>query len=110
MHMDLLKNWKLKLRYWKLKTAFRHFTVIADGEVMISNPDFDTTAGSAAFFSIQAWVSDNDEAIDMVVTIGRNVGFNASGRIYVYSTEPQQPPPDAPHAYGLNFHQYVREG
>ncbi|MBX4948215.1 hypothetical protein HJA95_01070 [Rhizobium binae] len=75
---------------------------------MISNSEFGTTAGVAVFFSIQAWASDN-ETIDMVVTIGREVGLNASGRIHVHSTEPQQPPLDAPHAYGLNFHQYVRE-
>ncbi|MCV9942613.1 MULTISPECIES: hypothetical protein [Rhizobium] len=107
--MDLLKNWKLKLRYGKLKTAFRHFTVIAEGEIINSNPDFGTTAGSAAFFTIQAWAIDNDQAVDMIVTIGRDLGFSASKRIYVYSTEPQQPPTEAPHAYGLNFHQYLRE-
>ena len=27
------KNWKLKLRYGKLKTPFQHFTLIADGIV-----------------------------------------------------------------------------
>ncbi|RUM05426.1 hypothetical protein [Rhizobium chutanense] len=106
--MNLLKNWKLKLRYGKLKTAFRHFAVIADGEIITSNADFDTTAGSAAIFSMQAWATDDDQAVDMVVTIGRNLGFSASGRIYVYSTEPQQPPSEAPHAYGLKFYQYLR--
>ncbi|OWV83950.1 hypothetical protein ATY75_05115 [Rhizobium sp. N122] len=106
--MDFLKNWRLKLRYGKLKTAFRHFAVIADGEVVTSNVDFGTTAGSAAFFSMQAWAIDSEQATDMVVRIGRDVGFEASGRVYVYSTEPQQPPGQNPHAYGLNFRQYLR--
>jgi len=108
--MNPLKNWKLKLRYGKLKTAFRHFTVIADGEIQASNPDFGTEAGSAAFFSITAWATDNNEAIDMVVNIGRHVGFNASGRIYVYVTDPQQPPKEQPYAPSLNFRQYLRDG
>jgi hypothetical protein len=106
--MDLLKNWKLKLRYGKLKTAFRHFTVIADGEIAEANPDFETTFGMAAFFTIKAWATDGDEAMDMVVSIGRHVGFNATGRIYLYSTDPQQPPRDKPFAYDLDFHQYKR--
>ncbi|MFC5755276.1 MULTISPECIES: hypothetical protein [unclassified Rhizobium] len=106
--MNLLKNWKLKLRYGKLKTAFRHFTVIADGEIAEANPDFETTEGAAAFFSMHAWAADGDEATDMAVKIGRHVGFNATGRIYLYSTDPQEPPRDQPFAYGLNFHQYLR--
>ncbi|MGK9051013.1 hypothetical protein QTA58_20355 [Neorhizobium sp. CSC1952] len=92
----------------KAKTAFRHFTLIANDEIIEANPDFGTTAGAAAFFTIHAWAKDSEEATDMLVTIGPQVGFSAMGRIYVYVTDPQQPPRENPHGYGLSFHQYQR--
>jgi hypothetical protein len=107
--MDWLKNWKLKLKYGKLDTAFRHFTLIGDGEIMEANPDFDTTKGSAAFFSMKVWAKDQDEATDMLVTIGSEVGFSATGKIYIYTTDPEQPPGDNPRAYDLGFNQYERD-
>lgn len=106
--MGFLKNWTLRLRYGKLKTAFSHVTVIAEGEIAVSNPDFETRAGMASFFTIHAWATDDDEALDMVVTIGRQVGFNTTGRIHLYKTDPKQPPGDTPFAYGLAFRQYLR--
>lgn len=30
---DADKNWKLRLRYGKLKTPYRHYTALAEGEV-----------------------------------------------------------------------------
>jgi hypothetical protein len=107
--MDLLKNWKLKLRYGRLKTAFRHFTLIGDGEIAESNPDYGTVEGAAAFFSIKVWAADDEEAVDMLVAIGRDVGFSATGRIHIYSTAPEQPPGENPYGYDLGFNQYERD-
>ncbi|TWF54192.1 hypothetical protein [Neorhizobium alkalisoli] len=107
--MSDVKNWKLKLRYGKLKTSFQHFTVIADGETFEQNDDFGTIAGSPAFFRINAWAIDDDQAVDMVISIGRHLGFDATGRIYIYSTDPTEPPGDEPHAYGLGFNSYQHE-
>ena len=107
--MDLLRNWKLKLRYGKLKTAFCHFTVIGDGEIVAANPDFETIEGAAAFFALKAWAKDSEEAADMLIVIGSHQGFEATGRIYIYTTDPEQPPQEKPYAYDLNFHQYQRD-
>lgn len=96
------------MRYGKLKTAFHHFTVIADGKIVEARPDYMTIEGSAAFFAIKVWATDSAEAIDVLVAVGRQVGFDASGRIYVYDSEPTQPPSENPHAYSLSFHQYDR--
>lgn len=41
------KDWKLKLRYGKLKTPFKHFTAIANGEVVEIVEDFDYKLGKA---------------------------------------------------------------
>ncbi|MCV9965484.1 hypothetical protein OIU34_26760 [Pararhizobium sp. BT-229] len=97
------------MRYGKLKTAFRHFTIIADGEIATSNPDYGTTAGAAAFFSMKAWALDSEQAADMVVTIGQHLGFESTGEIQLYDTDPEEPPGEKPRAYNLNFHQYSRE-
>jgi hypothetical protein len=106
--MDLLKNWKLKLRYGKLKTAFRHFTLIGDGEIAESNTDFGTTKGAAAFFTIKVWARDQEEAVRMLAVIGRDVGFSATGEVNVYLTDPEQPPGEHPSGYDLGFSQYER--
>lgn len=108
--MDLrgVKNWKLKLRYGQAKTQFSHFTILADGEVIASNTDFNTQLGPA-FFAMSVWAVDSDQAIDMARTIGEHLGFACTGEVYVYDTEPAEPPGDKPRGYNLNFTSYERD-
>ncbi|RUX25961.1 hypothetical protein EOA23_19415 [Mesorhizobium sp. M2A.F.Ca.ET.042.01.1.1] len=108
--MDLrgVKNWKLKLRYGRAKTEFRHFTTLADGEVLTPNADFKTHPGPA-FFAMKVWALDADQAIDMACAIGRHIGFACTGNVYVYDTEPEEPPGGEPHGYNLKFTPYERE-
>lgn len=42
-----ISDWKLKLRYGKLKTPFSHFTVLADGKVIKEMDGFDCPKGPA---------------------------------------------------------------
>ncbi|TGS17207.1 hypothetical protein EN852_008450 [Mesorhizobium sp. M2E.F.Ca.ET.209.01.1.1] len=108
--MDLrgVKNWKLKLRYGRAKTEFRHFTILAHGEVTALNPDFKIQPGPA-FFGMSVWASDSDQAIDMTRAIGEHLGFACTGDVYVYDTEPTEPPGDKPRGYNLKFTPYERE-
>jgi hypothetical protein len=108
MNPETLKNWRLKLRYGRIKTAFRHFTVLAEGEVVSPNEDFETERGPA-FFGMKVWASDADQAIDMTRTIGQHVGFASTGRIYVYDTEPTEPPGTEPRGYELKFTPYEND-
>jgi hypothetical protein len=108
MNSGVLKNWKLKLRYGRMKTAFHHFTVLAEGEVVSPNKDFGTGLGPS-FFGMKVWASDSDEAIDMVRAIGQHLGFASTGRIYVYDTDPTEPPGTEPHGYELKFTPYERD-
>ncbi|MBB1247855.1 hypothetical protein [Rhizobium sp. G21] len=105
--LGFLKDWKLKLRYGRLKTAFRHFTVIADGLIVESNSDFGTEKDMAAVFSMKVWATDTEEAIQMAKVIGWDVGFNMAGKCEVYTTAPEQPPGDNPHGYDLKFFPYI---
>ena len=99
------KTWKLELRYGRLKTTFKHYTVIADGIAGEISGGFSCPEGPA-FMGMKLWASDTREVAHMVRLIGRQIGFNVSGKIQVYETEPLKPPKSNPHAYDINFTPY----
>lgn len=96
------KDWKLKLRYGKIKTPYKHFTVLAEGIAEESIEEFLCPAGNA-FIGMKVWATDTDEAIDMIQVIGNDIGFTVTGKIYVYDTQPEQPPTENPHGYDIKF-------
>ncbi len=95
-------DWKLKLRYGKLTTPYKHYTVIAEGVVGQLTEGFLCPPGNA-FMSMKTWASSSEESIDMVSAIGRHIGFTVTGRVYVYDTEPTEPPQEKPFGYGIQF-------
>jgi hypothetical protein len=100
--MNAEKDWKLKLRNGKIKTAFRHYTVIAEGTVGELAEGFECRPGNA-FISMKTWAASSEESSNMVVAIGTQIGFAVTGRIQIYNTEPSQPPEDVPTAYDIKF-------
>ena len=100
--MEPDKDWKLKLRYGKTTTPYRHYTVIAQGVVAELAEGFSCRPGDA-FMSMKTWASSPEESADMVRVIGKQIGFAVTGRIQVYDTEPSQPPRDDPYGYDINF-------
>ncbi|MEN6320855.1 MAG: hypothetical protein ABFD82_19140 [Syntrophaceae bacterium] len=102
---ETIKDWKLKLRYGKLTTAFQHFTVLADGIVGELKEGFKCRPGRA-WMAMRTWATDSDESIDMIRVIGKQIGFAVDGRVMVYVTEPEQPPGDSPHGYDIKFTPY----
>ena len=98
-------NWKLELKYGRLKTPFTHFTLIIDGIASNVEASFNCRDGRA-FMAMKVWATSQDEAIDMARTIGPEIGFVVDGNIQLYDTEPEQPPGDNPHAYSINFTPY----
>ena len=102
---DEPKNWKLKLRYGKLKTRLKHFSVLADGVVGQFVDGFECRPGRA-WMSMKTWATDPDESTDMIQVIGRQIGFSVDGRIEVYDTPPEKPPGDKPHGYDIRFYPY----
>ena len=96
------KNWKLKLRYGKLKTPFQHFTLIVEGKVEHLSEDFSCPKGSA-FMAMKVWAISWEEACDMIRAIAEHIGFEVTGRINVYETPPTSPPRENPYGYDINF-------
>jgi len=102
---DTTKDWKLKLRYGRLNTDFKHFTVLADGVVGKLRDEFDCRPGRA-WMAMKAWATDGDESADMIRLIGRQIGFTVDGEIMIYDTQPEEPPRDKPFGYGIGFTPY----
>ena len=99
------KDWKLLLRYGKLKTEFQHFTILADGIVGDLIEGFECEKGRA-WMSMKTWALDTAQSTDMAEVIGREIGFTVDGEIQVFTTEPETPPGEKPHGYDIRFTPY----
>ena len=96
------KDWKLKLRYGKLHTPYKHITVIAEGIAGELEDGFDCPPGNA-FMSMKTWASSDEEAADMIQVIGNQIGFKVTGNIQLFDTEPNEPPKENPYGYDIKF-------
>jgi hypothetical protein len=96
---DKYKNWKLKLRYGKLLTSYKHFTTITKGTVEVAS---EFSPGSA-FMAIKVWAITYDDAADLVESVARQVCFTITGKIEIFDTEPQEPPKEDAYGYDLGF-------
>jgi hypothetical protein len=103
-----MKDWKLKIRYGKLKTPYQHFTVIADGVVEQLVEGFECRPGKA-YMGMKTWATDTGESADMIKVIGEQIGFTVTGKIEVFTTEPIEPPGENPHGYDIQFTPYADE-
>jgi hypothetical protein len=97
------KNWKLKLKYGKLVTPYKHFSVIAEGIVISELKDGYSCRPGSAFMAIKAWATSNNEAYDMISWIAEQLGFKITGRIQIFTTEADKPPEDQPFIYDIDF-------
>ncbi len=95
-------DWKLKLRYGKETTAFTHYTVLAVGVVGNLAEGFECPEGNA-IMGMKTWATSSDESAEMIQNIGNQIGFEVTGEIQIYETEPEQPPKENPHGYDINF-------
>ncbi|MET4084091.1 hypothetical protein ABIB40_004065 [Pedobacter sp. UYP30] len=102
--MDL-KNWKLKLRYGKTSTPFKHFTVIGNCEVgdLI---DSHSCRPGPAYVGVKIWATVDQEAADIFFSIGKQIGFTPYDKVEIYITEAVKPPKNEPYGYDINFTPY----
>jgi len=101
-------DWKLKLRYGKLHTPYKHFTAFAEGRMGKESSGFQCPLGPA-WMAMKMWATDADESGDMIQVIGRQIGFTVTGRIKIYDTEPIEPPRDKPFGYDISFTPFTDE-
>lgn len=99
------KDWKLKLKYGKLKTPYKHYTVLGDGIVGELIDGFECRPGPA-WMGMKTWAESSDESADMIQVIGKKIGFEITGKIEVFETDPTEPPKENPYGYGITFTPY----
>ena len=103
--MKDIMNWKLRLKYGKEKTNFSHYTLLADGIVGNLLEGFNCQPGRA-WMSMKAWSINQDQALDMIRVIGKDIGFTVDGRIELFVTAPEKPPKETPFGYDIRFNPY----
>ena len=102
------RDWKLKLRLGKRETEYSHFTAIADGIAGDLKDGFECPKDNA-FMSMKTWAIDSDQSADMIKVIGSQIGFEVTGDIEIYDTEPEEPPSENPRGYDIKFTPYESE-
>ena len=99
-------NWKLLLRYGRLKTPYEHFTVLADVRVLEGDEELGSGVGPA-WLSMKVWAASADDAAEFVGAMAPLLGAEVRGRVEAYSSEPAEPPQDEPFAYDPRFTAYA---
>ncbi|WP_207495657.1 hypothetical protein [Aridibaculum aurantiacum] len=96
------KDWKLNLRYGKLTTPFKHYTLLAQGLVGELVEGFECRPGTA-IIAMKIWALDANQAADVFQSIGGQIGYRVTHDIEVYETDPVKPPEDNPYGYDIQF-------
>ncbi len=95
-------DWKLKLKNGTFQTKFLHLSVVAEGMANSIPEEFSCPPGKA-YMSMKTWSSSTQESAHMAETLGKQIGFEVTGKIDVYETEPTQPPQQNPFGYDISF-------
>jgi hypothetical protein len=98
-------DWKLKLKYGKLDTPFTHYTLLADGIVHDLEEGFECRKGKA-YLGMKVWAISHDEAAEVIQSIGDQIGFEVTGEIQIFDSDPLEPPGENPFCYGITFTPY----
>ncbi|MCG8600544.1 MAG: hypothetical protein MI807_10415 [Verrucomicrobiales bacterium] len=99
---DEIPDWKLKLRYGQITTDLQHLTALAEGRMVKPDNDFACPVGPA-WMAMKTWAADTDESADMIRVIGNQIGFEVTGKVEIFATEPERPPTEKPTGYDINF-------
>jgi hypothetical protein len=96
------KDWKLRLRYDKLVTPYKHYTVIAEGKAGILGEGFECPEGNA-FMGMKIWAKSPEESADVFQSVGKQIGFTVTGKMEIFKSDPIQPPGENPFGYDIKF-------
>lgn len=86
-------------------TDLTHYTLLADGEVFAPNADFGTEPGPC-IMAMKVWAKDPEQAADIIVAVGEQLGFRPDGELQVFVSAPEAPEEDEPFGYDVQFTSY----
>ena len=90
------EDWKLDLKSGNLVTSLVHIAVFADDQVEDLIEGFEAPKGNAVM-GVKVWATNIDKPPYMIRSLGDQIGFNVTGEIQIYETEPEQPPRETPY-------------
>jgi len=91
-----------------MENQFKHYTIIAEGWVDELNEGFKCPKGNA-LMGMKIWAESYEQASDVYQSVGKQIGFNLTGDIQIYESEPKEPSGENPSAYDINFTPFVDE-
>ena len=99
--LKLDDDWEQKVRYGKLLTPHRHYTVILDGDVQ-QKTERNRTAMGPAIMGFKCWASSHEEAFEMAALFAKEFSFTITSRLQLKETDPAKQPCSIP--FGYDFH------
>jgi hypothetical protein len=106
---DFNNDWRSDLKNGVLRTPYQHFTLIADGAIVDPSKWGAGLETGSAVMSMNVWATSEEEAFDMIEIIGEQIGFDVTGRVELYNTEPKEPPRENPYGYDIGFENYLED-
>lgn len=101
----MIKDWKLKLKYGKLKTPFNHYTIIAPVLINEYSEEYAAQSGKA-YVGLKIWAENDNVAISMFENLAHDAHFKITGNMELYETDPIEPPTEKQYSYGITFSYY----
>ena len=83
-------------------SKYTHYTVLASGVVEDLEEGFECPKGNA-YMGMKIWAESLDESADVYQSIAKQIGFNVTGDIEIYQTDPMEPPGQNPCGYDITF-------
>lgn len=81
---------------------YKHYTALGVGIVGELEGGFECRKGPA-IMAVKTWAINAEQSAEMLRVIGNDIGFEVTGEIQVYKTEPELPSKDVPFGYDINF-------
>lgn len=74
VYLKMLKDWKLKLRYGKSKTPYKHFTLVAPVIIEQYIEALNAEPGKA-YAGMKIWALDSDQSAEVFQSVADQTGL-----------------------------------
>ena len=81
-------------------SEFKHFSLVAGGDTMEGHSVPDGRVGPSVM-SMKVWAASVEEAVDVIISIGNEVGFKIDQNVEVFRSKATQIARDEPFAYDV---------
>lgn len=83
-------------------SEFKHFSLVAGGDTMEGHSVPDGRVGPSVM-SMKVWAASVEEAVDVIISIGNEVGFKIDQNVEVFRSKATEVARDEPFAYDVRI-------